>query len=419
MAGLGAAYKLSSEGDAHIVLFETSPSLGGLSMALKMGTTKLEPFYHHMFPNYKDIMKVSEEIGAEGKIFFKKAKSGIYRNAQMHPFDSPFDLLKFQPLNIFDRIRTGIVLALLKSAKSVKRFEGVSAESWLKKKFGREAFSVLWEPLLRSKFGRFWGEVGMNWFWGRIYERPTKFGYFRGSLASFIDPLEKHLEGKGVDIRTGNPVVSIDRLASGKFEVVTKRGKESFDQLIIAAAPEPFLAMAGSLLPDRFKEELAEYKYLGAICAVMILDRPLTDYYWLNINDPDFPFLGIIEQSNFVDPKEYAGNHPVYLSKYLESDSSFFSLDDNSIWEAYIPWIKKVRPEFDPSWIKERYVFRAKFAQPVITSKYSDILPKYKTPIPGLWWVSMSHVYPWDRGMDHAFRAGIDLANSLKQFKNG
>ena len=38
----------------------------------------------------------------------------------------------------------------------------------------------------------------------------------------------------------------------------------------------------------------------GAHCVVLALDRPLTSAYWLNVNDPGFPFMALVEHTNYL-----------------------------------------------------------------------------------------------------------------------
>lgn len=412
MAGLGVAYELSKNAEIKITIFEKEGVLGGLSSSVKIQGTYLESFYHHMFPNYHSLFSVAKEMGIEEKIFFTRATSGIFYNNKIFPFDTPFNLLSFKPLNLLDRIRTGITLALIKTARSEKRFIGKSAKEWSQKYFGKKAHSVLWEPLLESKFGPYTDMVGMEWFWGRIYERPSKFGYFNGSIGMFIEEIGKFLQKRGVVIKIGTAVQNIEKKEK-IFIVRTTKNLEEFDEVIIAAAPTPFLKLASSLLPTKYTQYVSQFPYLGAICAILVLNRRLSSYYWTNINEKDFPFLGIIEQTNFISPKTYGGFHPVYLSKYLTIESEFYKLSDEEIWKRYVPALKRIHKDFDENWIVERYIFRAPYAQPVITKNYKKILPSYRTPVGGLWWVSMSHVYPWDRGIDHAFHSGKELAKKI------
>lgn len=413
MAGLGAAYELTQENIHEVTIFERSKRLGGLASTVKVSGEQLEAFYHHLFPNCHDIIEVSDKLGISNDFFLKHAKSGIFYGEKIFPFDTAFDLLRFNPLNFWERLRTGLVLASLRLVRNWKRFERVSAHEWSRRKFGERAYSVIWEPLLESKFGSYSRDIGMSWFWGRIYERPSRFGYFRGSFATLIDRLGKYLESKGIKIVLGKEIKKIERGQDNTFILTMDDKIEVFDHVIIAAAPEPLSKIAASVLPGDFLNGLGRYKYLGVLCAIVVLKQHLTGYYWINMNEKDSPFLGIIEQTNFVPPETYGGFHPIYLPRYLDTGSDLYHLSDEEVWSRYLPALKKINGNFNEDWIVEKCIFRAPFAQPVITPDYRKILPSYKTPVPNLWWVSMSHVYPWDRGMEHSFHAGKELAQEL------
>ena len=72
----------------------------------------------------------------------------------------------------------------------------------------------------------------------------------------------------------------------------------------------------------------------------------------------------------------------------------------------------KINPNFEPDWIRKRWVWRAAYAQPVPTLRHSQKLPPLKTPLPGLYWASMSQVYPWDRGTNYAVEIGRRAART-------
>src|SRR3989344_3764125 len=307
MAGLGAAYEFAKNNISDITVFEKSPGLGGLASTVTISGEPLEVFYHHMFPTYYEFLTIAEELGIKDKIFFRRARSGIFLKGEIFPFDTPFDLLKFSPLGFGERLRTGSILAKLKFRRNWGKFEGMRAEEWLRFHFGDRIYSILWEPLLNSKFGQFSKDVGMTWFWGRIHERPSRFGYFRGSFKILIDAIAKHIGGKGMKFVLGRGVEKIEKREEGGFTLTTSRVVEIFDLVVVAAPPIPFLKIASNLLPPDFAKQLYKFKYLGTICAILILKRHFSNFYWLNINEKNFPFLGVIEQSNFVSPEVYGG----------------------------------------------------------------------------------------------------------------
>ena len=412
MAGLGAAYELAAGRQHEITVFEKSPTLGGLAASVRVGGTPLEAFYHHLFPTYYDFLEIADTIGIRDAIFFRKAETAIFYGGRLYRFTSPTDLLRFAPLGMADRLRTGAMLGRLKLSKRWHQYEDIAAADWLRRHFGERAYAVLWRPLLESKFGAFAGRVSMAWFWGRIYERPSRFGYFDGGFKTITDALGRHLEKQGASIRTGTAVEAIQKTGGG-FEVKTAEKSERFDQVIVAAPPIPFLNLSSPLLPPDFTERVRALKYLGTLSLILVLDRQLSPSYWLNINDRTQPFLAVVEQTNFVEPAAYGGKHVVYVGKYLDAEDAFYAKPDAELWQLCMAFLKNINPAFEERWVLERHLFRAPFTQPVIPVSYQKIRPGYRTPVAGLWWVSMSHIYPWDRGTDHSFHAGRELAAEL------
>src|SRR4029078_9111385 len=96
----------------------------------------------------------------------------------------------------------------------------------------------------------------------------------------------------------------------------------------------------------------------GAHCLVLALDRPLTDVYWLNVNDPGYPFLALVEHGNYMPVSDYGGLNPVYLGNYPPMTSERFGQSDDDILADYLPHLKRINPDFDPSWIKQKWVFK-------------------------------------------------------------
>ncbi len=411
MAGLGAAYELSESGHT-VELFEKSTNLGGLAESLTVGGHPIEQYYHHMFPTYHDFFEVADRLGFREKFWFKPARTGIWYGGRVHAFSGPLDLLRFQPLTILERIRTAAVLMYLKFNKSWVRFEDVGAADWLKRWFGYRAYEVLWEPLLTSKFGDEKDRVSMAWFWSRIYERPSTFGYFEGGFQTFVQRLADFLTSKGVLIHTASPAKGLFKTDAG-YQFETPQGTHTFDAVIIAAPPAAFGHIAEAVLTATEKQRLSAYQYMGSICALMVLDRSLISEYWLNVNEPGSPFVAVVEHTNFAPKEYYGGRTIVYLSKYLDPVLPEYARSNEEIWSHWLPMVKKINPAFQEHWIVESYIFRAPATQPVIPISYSKILPHFKTSLPNLLWVSMSHIYPWDRGTDHSFHYGREAAREL------
>ena len=103
----------------------------------------------------------------------------------------------------------------------------------------------------------------------------------------------------------------------------------------------------------------------------------------------------------------------MYLSKYVEQDHPYFELSDEQILEAYMPHLKKLNPEFDQSWIKQRWVFRERAAQPITPLHYSEKITDLQTPLTNLWLANTTQIYPEDRGTNYAVRLGEDVSKRI------
>ena len=144
---------------------------------------------------------------------------------------------------------------------------------------------------------------------------------------------------------------------------------------------------------------LEAYKYNGALCLILELNKSLSKYYWLNINDPGIPFGGVIEHTNFIPPSEYNGSHLVYFFNYLPETHPYFAMSKEELFDEYKNGILKIFPAFSEDWIKNSFVTKTGFATPVYFLDYSRNKPSYETPLKNLFMVNMTQIYPEDRNV--------------------
>ena len=221
--GLAAAYDLCLKGHKPEV-FEVAPFLGGQASTFEVGGGLLEKGYHHLFKSDTDIVDLIHQLGLGPKLRWIESKVGLFHGDRIWNFASPKDLLTFTPLSLMDRIRLGLVTLYLQKTKNWQRFEGVTALEWLQKRVGRRPYEVIWEPMLRGKFGRHYEKISMAWLWGKIYLRVAsreriwekeKLGYPMGSFAEIFDALDREIKRMGGDVR----------LSTGVRRVIVEDGK--------------------------------------------------------------------------------------------------------------------------------------------------------------------------------------------------
>ena len=83
--------------------------------------------------------------------------------------------------------------------------------------------------------------------------------------------------------------------------------------------------------------------------------------------------------------------------------------------ERFLPSLKRFNPDFDRSWVKDTWLWKTAYAQPVPPVNHSKNIPPIRTPVPGLYFASMSQVYPWDRGTNYAVEIGQKAAAQLME----
>lgn len=420
--GLSAAYYLGRAGH-KVTVFERAPFLGGQASTFDVGGARLERGYHHLFTGDTDILDLNEEIGLGRRMRFIDSKVGTLHSGNIYDFVTPMDLLRFKPLPLVDRIRLGLVTMLVQRMKDWRKVEHVTATEWLRKWAGKRVYEVFWGPMLRGKFGQeHHDQVGMAWVWGKIHTRfasrkglgKEMLGYPIGSFGEIFDTLADRIAEHGGQIHIGSEVEQILTAhdTGPRLKVKATSGETSvveFDTVLSTTQSHMFLRLASDL-PEDYRDKLANTKYLAAVLLILVLDRPLSHVYWLNVADRSIPFVGAIEHTNLIDPEHYGGKHIVYLPNYVSREDRLYGLDHEALLEEYLPHLSKINPEFERSWIQESYHHRVSAAQPIIGPRYTERLAAHRTPVPGVYLANTTQVYPEDRGTNYSVRMGRQVA---------
>jgi protoporphyrinogen oxidase len=417
--GLAAAYEFAERG-VSVTVFEAESDIGGLAAAFEVGGERLDRFYHHWFTSDRDAMQLIAELGLDRRLDVRPTRTGVYYANRFFRLSTPWDLLNFTPLGFLDRIRLGLLALRARSVRDWRTLERKSAREWLQELGGENVYRVIWEPLLKGKFGPYADDISAVWFWNKLKLRggsrgkggEERLAYFQGGFIGLAEALAERVRTKGGAIRCADAVRSITpegdlwRIASASGEVLAKR--------VVATTSLPLIAdMIAHWAPTTYLDRLNRIRYIGNVCMVLELDRPLSDTYWLNVNDPSFPFVGVIEHTNFERPETYGGRHIAYLSKYLPHTDPLFALDADEFLAYALPYLKNMFPALERAWIREHHLWRARWSQPVIEKRYGALIPEEDTPFPGLHLCTMAQIYPEDRGTNYAIRAGRTLARRL------
>lgn len=418
-SGLSAAYELAKQGVA-VTVIESELELGGLAAAFDVGGERLDRFYHHWFTNDHHIMDLIDELGESVRVSINPTNTGMYYANNFYRLSTPWDLLRFKPLPFLDRIRLGLLALRARRVRDWSSLEGRTASEWLLELGGERVYRVVWEPLLKGKFGEASERISAVWFWNKLKLRggsrgkggEERLAYYKGGFVALAEALAERIRQLGGQVITGEQVVGVqpDR---GGWRVSTNSRDIHTAQVVVTTALPIVAEMVEGWAAADYLARLQRIQYLANVCLVLELEKSLSDTYWLNVNDPDFPFVGVIEHTNFESTASYGGRHIVYLSRYLPSTDALYAMDAQSLFEYALPYLQRMFPEFKAEWVIKAHLWKARWSQPVVEKHYSELLAGLESPVSGLHLCSMAQVYPEDRGTNYAVREGRRIGREI------
>ena len=436
--GLAAAYDLAGRGH-QVTVFEADDHVGGLAAGFREPGWEwsVERYYHHWFASDRSILGLIDELGWRDRVRFLWPSTAVYHEGMFYRLDAPLSdaapgwpwldrlpgagtlargvhLLRFPALGLVDKARYGAAAVSLLLAPRWQGFEQTTADAWLERWMGRRTYRVLWQPLLEGKFGPHYKEVNMAWFWARVKARTPRLGTFVGGFQAFMEALAGEVRRRGAEIRLGTPLERIEPAEEG-LRLITRDSAGTFDQGLVTTSPGLLAKMTPSL-PPQYLHGLRSLRAMGAVVMVLALRHRLSEQgvYWHNLpKAAGFPFLALVEHTNFIPPEHFGGEHIIYLGDYLDPDHEYFSLTQDELLARFLPSLTRFNPKFEPSWVRRSWLFRTPYAQPIPPVNHSRSIPPLKTPLPGLWFASMSQVYPWDRGTNFAVEVARRAAREM------
>jgi protoporphyrinogen oxidase len=420
-AGLTAAYSLAKAGKAVRVI-EADNEPGGLAGTFEFSDgVKLEKFYHHWFNNDVYVPELVKELGMEGDVITLPSRTGMYFNGRMWKLSTPLDLLRFKALPFIDRIRLGLLVLQVRKVKDWRTIEHLSIREWLEPLCGKTVFRIVWEPLITAKFSIYAEAVNAVWFWKKLVLRGStrdkaggeELAYFKGGFGRLAEALVAAIRKLGGEVSLGQRALGLEVDDGGIRAVRTSEGDVAGKQFLFTPAFPLIADIFDATADEDWLNKLRRVKYLGNMCLVLRLKKSLSDTYWTNVNDPGFPFVGVIEHTNFDDPKNYNGSRIAFLSRYLAVEDPLWSFNEVEYLKFALEHLRRMFPEFDESWILEYRVWRAEYAQPITERGYSSYVPGTATPFDNALISTMAQIYPEDRGTNYAIREGRAAASQL------
>jgi protoporphyrinogen oxidase len=362
----------------------------------------IDRFYHAILTSDTHLQELFVELGIADQYRCKETRAAFYQQGRFHPMNNMKDFMTFPLLSLIDRFRLGLTIVYARLEGNLHRVEAINVEKWLTRISGRRTFQNFWRPMLRAKFDGSFENTPATYIWARLNRMSSTrsganqkemSGYLVGGYITLIEAMAARIRAAGGEIKLRCPVQEVV-VRNGELQgIQTADGVQEYDGVIVTMQTPLFTRLAPGL-PQDYRDFLGKTDYLGIVCPLLVLDRPLTGFWTLYITDDSIPFTGIIETTSYIDPGDVGGNHLVYLPKYTLPGSAWFKMSDDEVREAWLKYLEQMFPDFRRESIKHMFVHRERLVEPVHPLNGMHLIPAMSTPVKNLYLVNAGQIYP-------------------------
>jgi protoporphyrinogen oxidase len=218
-------------------------------------------------------------------------------------------------------------------------------------------------------------------------------GHLIGGYQTLLKAMAKKIETAGGKIHLKCPIQEIV-IEHGQAQGILIDGQLHRYEAVAATAQTPIFRRLIPKASQDYHDYLAKTQYLGIVCPLLVLDRPLTNVWTLNIADDSIPFTGVIETTTFIDPQYVGGHHLVYVPKYTAPDSKWQTKSDDEIRDIWLEHLEQMFPDFDRNSVRYFLVHRTRYVEPLHPINSMHLIPAIKTPIDKLYLATTAQIYP-------------------------
>lgn len=421
--GITLAYYLARSG-VSVDVFEASATLGGLAGPLTLPDgVEVDRFYHAILASDAHLSELLSELGIADQVRFKETRTGFYYNQAIYSMNNIVEFLKFPPLGWIDRFRLGVTVLAAQRVKDWQELEGVSVEEWLLRLSGKNTYQNIWRPMLAAKFDGDFTNVPATWIWSRLVRvKSTRqgasqkegAGHIIGGYITLIKAMAQRIEAAGGRIHLQTPVQEVVMEGGAATGVRLATGVQPFDAVVVTSQTPIFKRLIPAA-PQSYRDFLDKTDYLGIVCPLLVLDRPLTGYWTLNITDERIPFTGVIETTTYIDPAYVGGHHLVYLPKYTAPGSKLITQSDDEIRAMWLENLRAMFPDFDVASVRYFLVHRERYVEPLHGLNSTHLIPAVATPVHRLFLVTTAQIYPALTNGESVTRHGHAAAAVIQQ----
>jgi len=424
--GLTLAHELLKHGQ-QVRVWERGEELGGMmgrTQISELGDVSCDRYYHAILSSDRTVMGLLDEFGLRSRLRMVATKMGFYHEGRSYPMSTPLEFMRFPPLRMIDRLRLAYTIVSCRWIKDWRALEQIPVERWLTGLSGSRTFKHIWAPMLRAKFDGDFSQVPATYIWSRLVrttDTRTKGGsqemmcYLPGGYQELVDALAAAVRARGGMITTGATVNQIQVIGKQVVGLEVDGRSLASDHVVITTQTP----IARRMLPPEAAGVSAQWAkledFLGIVCMLLVLRRPLTPYYTLNITDQRIPFTGVIETTNLIDPTYVGGHHLVYLPKYVAPNSPFARMSDDELRTSFMGYLRQMFPDLRDDDIAAVRIGRERYVEPLHPVGATDKIPGLISEVAGLYLANTGQIYPQLTNAESVCAFAYQVASEVTQ----
>jgi protoporphyrinogen oxidase len=387
----------------EVEIFEASPSLGGLAGQITLDDgTAIDRFYHAILSSDSYVRNLCDELGLADDLRFMETRTGFYHDGQIHPMNNTADFLRFPLLGWLERFRLGLTVLRAQLVRDWEELESISVQDWLLRWSGKKTYEAIWRPLLNAKFDGGFDSIPATYIWSRLVrmksarngaQQKELVGHLVGSHIQLINAMAECIERSGGLIHLNSPVQEIMIEGGRAWGLRNGTTAQTYDS-VVCTLPAPIFRRLIPEAQTAYKEFLDQIEYLGVVSTILVMDRPLSGYWTLNITDSGTPFTGVIETTTYIDPQYVGDHHLVYLPKYTSPGSELQKQPNEEIERMWLESLERMFPKFDRSHVRYMLTHRERYVEPIHGLNGLDQIPPITTPVESLYLATTAQIYP-------------------------
>ena len=410
--GLAVAYQLALDGHQPVV-FEADDRVGGMAAAFDFSGLSIERYYHFHCTSDRAYLEVIAELGLADKMHWVATKMAYWYQDRLQPWGNPVALFKFRGLGWMAKFRYGLHAFLCTRRVDWQPLDKVEATGWIKRWVGAEAYEVLWRRLFEYKFYEYSSDLSAAWIWSRIRRIGRsryslfreKLGYLEGGSSTLLQAMQAAIESRGGEFRFKSPVTRVVMEGNAVKGVEASGSFQAFEK-VISTVPLPYVPRLMPDLPPDTLQAFRARRNIAVVCVIAKLRKSVSEYFWVNTNDPDMDIPGLVQFSNLMPLSE----HIVYVPFYMPGEHPKYQEEDQAFIDKVRRYLKKINPALQDGDFLDWRASRYRYAQPVCEPRYLEHVPPVSLPVRGLWAADTSYYYPEDRGISESVEFGRNMA---------